>query len=453
MVVELMCFHSSFYTVQDRAITTAKYKRLLSMAKRSIEENLRQINDKNAVIAALNEELELAGRQGGIRYGKMGPKAGGSSPPSVPIQAVLRKVNSPGYVWVLLELADEEGSLEWRGFQSESELVTFVRENASAWGGAEGIAIPVTCLTPQETVELQAESEAKLTKIREDYRRYRVQAELRQKLKDAEVRMIAANAISTKQKELGNHWGGGGGAENPESHNIPDSVKRRGATTTHGVGGGGLETDRALESKLSKRVKELEAELKQQAEVWHMVHGKSSREVIAHRREGNETEIAMQWRKRYEAAIRDKENVLAKLDMLSSSGGGGNRYASGSAQSSDKDLHKKYNSLKEEYRLYRKKAMEALNSRDGGTRTGGVGINLGGDINIESKLPYAKQVFMQYLTVDDYTHKKTLERVLMMVFEFSTDEQEKVQKTREASQNAWIPHLFGMSSSGSTAAS
>ncbi len=214
MITKLMFLNSSFYTVQDRTTTTSKYKRLLTMAKRSIEENLRQIDDKNAVIAVLNEELQLAARrQGGIRYGKMGPKAAGSSPPSAPIQAVLRRVNSPGYVWVLLELADEEGSLEWRGFESESELVTFVRENASAWGGAQGIDIPVTCLTQQETMELQAEAEAKVMKIREDYRRYRVQAELRQKQKDAEMRMMAANTISTKQKELGNHWGGGGGGK------------------------------------------------------------------------------------------------------------------------------------------------------------------------------------------------------------------------------------------------
>ncbi len=419
------------------------------MAKRSIEENLRQINNKNAVIAALNEELQLAARQGGMGYGKMGPKAAGSSPPSAPIQAVLRKVNSPGYVWVLLELVDEEGSLEWRGFESEIELVTFVRENTSAWGGAEGISIPVTCLTPQETMELQAESEAKVMKIREDYRRYRVQAELRQKHKDAEVRMIAANTISTKQKELGSHWGGGE-AENPENHSIPNSVRRR-DITTHGIHGS-LETDRSLESKLSKRVKELEAELKQQAEVWHMVHSKTPKEFIALRREGSETEIAMQWRKRYEAAIQDKENALAKLDMLRSSGGG-DRHVSGSAQSSDKDLHKKYNSLKEEYRLYRKKTMEALNSRDGGTRTGGGGVNLGGDINNESKLPYAKQVFIQFLMTDDLAHKETLERVLMAVLEFSDDEREKVQKTREVSQNAWISHLFGIPSSGTTEAS
>ncbi len=225
--------------------------------------------------------------------------------------------------------------------------------------------------------------------------------------------------------------------------------------TTRGIGGG-HETDRvALESKLSKRVKELETELKQQAEVWHMVHGKTPREVLALRREGSETEIAMQWRKRYEVAIRDKENALAKLEMLSTSGGD-RAAALGSAQSSansDKDLQKKYTALKEEYRLYRRKAMEALNSRDGGTRMGGGNINLGGDINVESKLPYAKQVYMQYLLTDDISHKETLERVLMTVLEFSTDDQEKVQKTREISQNAWISHLFGMSASGSTTAS
>ncbi len=410
------------------------------MAKRSIEENLRQINDKNAVIAALNEELQLAARQGGMRYGKMGPKAAASSPPSAPIQAVLRKVNSPGYVWVLLELDDEEGSLEWRGFESETGLVTFVRENASAWGGAEGIAIPVTCLTPQETMELQAESEAKVMKIREDYRRYRVQAELRQKHKDAEVRMIAANTISSKQKELGSHRGGGE-AEIPESSNIPNSARRRG-TTTH-RSDGGLEADRSSESKLSKRVKELEAELKQQAEVWHMVHSKTPKEVMALRKEGNEMDIAMQWRKRYEAAIQDKESALAKLNMLSSTGGGGDTRASGSAQSSDKDLLKKYNKLKEEYRLYRKKTMEALNSRDGGLSTGLGGINLSGDINNESKLPYAKQVFMQYLMTDDLSHKETLERVLKTVLEFSDEESKAVQKTREVLQNAWISNLWG----------
>ncbi len=79
-----------------------------------------------------------------------------------------------------------------------------------------------------------------------------------------------------------------------------------------------------------------------------------------------------------------------------------------------------------------------------GQGLGGGGINLSGDINNESKLPYAKQVFMQYLMTDDLSHKETLERVLMTVFDFSVDECEKLQKTREVSQNAWISHLFGI---------
>lgn len=54
-----------------------------------------------------------------------------------------------------------------------------------------------------------------------------------------------------------------------------------------------------------------------------------------------------------------QEDAMAKLEMFKGDGGGGGRGAGGQGEAVA-SLMKKYQDLKEEYRLYRKKAMHAI---------------------------------------------------------------------------------------------
>ena len=98
----------------------------------------------------------------------------------------------------------------------------------------------------------------------------------------------------------------------------------------------------------------LRSELAEQEELWRQAYDKLARENEKLRGEGSEAALAAQWRQRYEQCMREKEDVSAKLQMLKS-GNGSQRSV---------DLLKRYQDLKDEYKMYRKKAMEALQEKD-----------------------------------------------------------------------------------------
>jgi hypothetical protein len=380
--------------------TLAKYKRLLSLARRSIEENQRQIADKDAVISVLQDDLEAA------------EEARRSHEGQEPVRVAHRRVQCSGKSWVLFELDDEEERLVWRGFDSEADMNEFVRTKAAT---GEPVVVPEPSLTPHECADVQAEANAKVAKIREDYRRYRVKAELGQK--QLEAQLLAAKRRSS--------WAAAQAAKDAVDRNDDEP-----APPTAGESG-----SRKVQ-QLTEEVNKLQQELSRQDDMWRAAHDKAVREAEQLKRQGSETALAAQWRQRYEGVVRERDDLRATLEMAAQGGGRG-----GNAQAHNA-LAQKYASLQEEYALYRKKAMAALKTAGGdGPTADGVSSGEQG-----STLPYVKNLVKNYLCADEPTAKERMERALMTVLKFSPEESGEVEKKKRVSiQSAWLPNVSFLS--------
>lgn len=114
---------------------------------------------------------------------------------------------------------------------------------------------------------------------------------------------------------------------------------------------------------------------------------------------------------RYEQCMREKEDIAAKLQMLEKGGAGSQRSA---------DLLKRYQDLKDEYKLYRKKAMEALQEKDIALTQAQAELNMGvrsgpgmrraanagggrggGAVGDDPRMTYLKNLMLKYLCVDE----------------------------------------------------
>ena len=174
----------------------SKYKRLLSMAKSSLESNQKLIGEKDGEITRLQQALKdqivrqekmrrvegVNARGGGSGAGGVtGPGAGsgaggfsknggshghdgaGSSvQPGLRPRNLLRRVDCEDIVWVLIEYEPTEGqhsrgssgkldaSLSWASFKSEEALLEYI---ASVQG--KPVTAPVQCMKPEECARVQ----------------------------------------------------------------------------------------------------------------------------------------------------------------------------------------------------------------------------------------------------------------------------------------------------------
>ena len=127
----------------------SQYKRLLSLARRSLEENQRQLAEKESTIARLSEQLEVAqtkadaaaASHGGASASKA--RDGGAQP-----QRVLLRVMDGNASWVLIDYEDED-EVRWQYFEDEIELQDHVRRDSG-----EPLTLPHPCLTPKQSAKV-----------------------------------------------------------------------------------------------------------------------------------------------------------------------------------------------------------------------------------------------------------------------------------------------------------
>jgi hypothetical protein len=245
---------------QELQTTLQKYKRLLTLARRSIEENQRQIAERDAAIATLQEELSEASIA--AQQQQQQKDAEGE-----PVTA-LRRVDHDGLIWILFEYEDDDEGLEvlaWKQFDSEAALAAYVHRE-----GTEPLRLPGRSLSPEECDAIREAAEAKVSLIREDYRKYRVRAELSKRQKDAEARLATAGSAADKQRRMG-----------AASQNV----------------------DPARLKELADEVNKLQGELAEQDDMWRTAYEKQVREGERLKKEGAETALAAQWRHRFEQVI------------------------------------------------------------------------------------------------------------------------------------------------------
>ncbi|CAN0565936.1 unnamed protein product, partial [Ectocarpus sp. 12 AP-2014] len=82
---------------------------------------------------------------------------------------------------------------------------------------------------------------------------------------------------------------------------------------------------------------------------------------------------------------------------------------------------KKYQDLKEEYRLYRKKAMHAIQGAGAAGGGGGESLELQ-----DPKLQYLKNLMLKYLGTDEGEAREHMERAIATVLQFSEQVRRRV---------------------------
>lgn len=88
-------------------------------------------------------------------------------------------------------------TIKWKKFDSESELSDFIRRDTG-----EPLTLPPYSLTPQQSAKIQEESEKSVSKITEDFRRFRVKSEMARKQADAQIRDLQSNNVESAKRRI-----------------------------------------------------------------------------------------------------------------------------------------------------------------------------------------------------------------------------------------------------------
>ncbi|CAM9219409.1 unnamed protein product, partial [Choristocarpus tenellus] len=178
---------------------------------------------------------------------------------------------------------------------------------------------------------------------------------------------------------------------------------------------------------------------------WRHAYEKQIQETEKLKGAGGEAVLAAQWRQRYEKLSVEKADAVAKLDMLRPGGGSG---TGGMGEQGEvvASLMQRYQDLKEEYKMYRKKAMHAIQASGGGDGDNGSGRDIP-----NPKLEYLKNLMVKYLETDEGEVREQMERAIATVLQFSESERQALREKRQAQTAAWMANFTGMFGGGAGA--
>ena len=212
--------------------------------------------------------------------------------------------------------------LRWRRFHTELSLSDHIRRDSG-----EPISLPPYSLSPQQSKQMEEEARQAVAYVTEEFRRFRVRAEVARKQTDATVRALQNNNIHSAQKQI-------------EGEDLASELAQ--ARTDH------------------QQLIRLRADMADQEVQWKQAYDQLLTENNSLRSSGSEALLAAQWRQRYETTLSEKDNLESLLEMERE------KLEKIEYQRKKEDAGKyesKYKDLKESFRLYRKKAKEIFEAR------------------------------------------------------------------------------------------
>ena len=218
--------------------------------------------------------------------------------------------------------------LRWRRFRSESSFSDHIRRDSG-----EPITVPPYSLSPKQSKQIEEEARQAVTHVTEEFRRFRVRAEVSRKQADATVRALQSNNVQNAQRHI-------------EGQDIASELAQ--ARTDH------------------EQLTALKAEMAEQETHWKSAYDVLLAENNQLKSSGSEALLAAQWRQRYEACLNEKEKLETALDLEKEKSG--NNLLLRRKDDSGK-YEAKYKDLKESFRLYRKKAKEIFEAQQKGEAT------------------------------------------------------------------------------------
>ena len=305
-------------------------------------------------------------------------------------------------IWALIEYEHNQAETtealiptkrfqRWRKFISDNALADHVRRNTG-----EPIHLPPHSLSPAQSQHMEEEARQAVAHVTEEYRRFRVRAEVARKQTDATMRAMQSNNVQTAQKHI-------------EGQDLLSELEQ--AKQDH------------------EQVNFLRAELVEQEAQWKEAYDTLLHENNSLKSSGSEALLAAQWRQRYENCLMEKEKAETSLDMERE------RFGKNSHDRKKEDAGKfesKYKDLKESFRIYRKKAKEIFEAQ----QKGEVAMlhNMGDDTNSEdAKLSYLRNLMVNYLSSDPAV-REHMEGAIGTVLKFTSDDCGKISKQKKLHQ-------------------
>jgi len=342
-----------------------------------------------------------------------------------PLRARRRVNDDDDSIWVLFEFDDD--IVEWRRFSDEVAINDYVRRDTG-----EPIVLPSASLAPHEAAALIERSEKSVAKITDEFKRFRVRSEIMRKQKDAEAKQASSISLQTQRRQI-----------------------QSGSTTD----GHGADENEKRANKAEAQVDTLLEEMAEKEEKWQRIVGELKREKEKMLSEGSEAPIATQWRQRFEQCQKEKNDLLSKLKHMEAqaqiNGGNGGSFppspssSDHNSSSSSSDMPRRFAELRDEYKLYRKRAMEAIAEKEmtiaslkGSPMTPGV-LGRSGSIPEDPKLQYLKNLMLKYLSTDEFEAKEHMERAITTVLLFTEAERSFVAERRADASASWLVNWMG----------
>mmetsp|Transcript_2044 Transcript_2044/g.2302 ORF Transcript_2044/g.2302 Transcript_2044/m.2302 type:complete len:342 (-) Transcript_2044:564-1589(-) len=283
--------------------------------------------------------------------------------------------------------------LRWRRFRSESALSDHIRRDSG-----EPVSIPPYSLSPKQSQQIEEESQQAVAHVTEEFRRFRVRAEVARKQADATVRALQNNNVQTAQRHI-------------EGQDIASELAQ--ARTDH------------------EQLSLLKAEMAEQEAHWKSAYDVLLAENNQLKSSGSEALLAAQWRQRYESCLTEKEKLETALDLEKEKSG---KNLNLKKKEDSGKYEAKYKDLKESFRLYRKKAKEIFEAQQKGDTTM---LNLVDNASDDAKISYLRNLMVNYLSSDPAV-RDHMEGAIGTVLKFSREDCARISKQKNQSDASWF---------------
>lgn len=273
----------------------AKYKSLLKLAKDRIEKQEEETNALKQDKATLEERLESDEKEAAKHIALDEASADKFTDTESNIVRVCQRIKyrvseDVDEIWALTEkqVESEDGGLlnsrhykEWMRFDTESQLQDFIRRDTG-----EPLTLPPYSLSPEQSERIQEEADSQVSKITEEFRRFRVRSELARKQADSQIRDL----------------------QNNNAQKAAQRIEGRDAI---------LELEQARSA--TNQFERLKAEMAAQEAHWKESYDALLTENSALKSAGSDALLAAQWRQRYEHCLKEKEELETRLKVTSAS--------------------------------------------------------------------------------------------------------------------------------------
>lgn len=166
---------------------------------------------------------------------------------------------------------------QWNKFTNESALSDYIRRDTG-----EPLTLPPYSLSAEQSQKLAEDAKKAVSSISEEFRRFRVRAEVAKKQADATVRALHSNSVQTTRMR---------------------------------IEGQDIESELAQAKMDHAQLAALRAEMAEQEARWKESYDLLMAENEKLKSSGAEALLAAQWRHRYEACMKEKEDAVTNLEM------------------------------------------------------------------------------------------------------------------------------------------